>query len=53
MRESNFREDERKIWQKMNGRKHPNILELYGAVKRKERVLIFMEYMNGKYNTFI
>ena len=32
----------------MNG-KHPNILDLYGAVKREQRVLIFMEYMDGKY----
>jgi serine/threonine protein kinase len=32
----------------MNG-KHPNILDLYGAIKREQRVLIFMEYMDGKY----
>ncbi|XP_028405064.1 uncharacterized protein LOC114527571 [Dendronephthya gigantea] len=43
---SKFHEEEIKIWQKLSG-KHPNILELYGAVQRRQRILIFMEYMNG------
>ena len=43
---SNFEDDEIQIWQKING-KHGNILNLYGAIRRKEKVLIFMEYMEG------
>ena len=43
---SNFQDDEIEIWQKING-KHGNILNLYGAIRRKEKVLIFMEYMEG------
>lgn len=43
---SGFDMDEVKIWQRLSG-KHLNILTLYGAVERKERVLIFMEFVNG------
>ena len=33
-------------WGSISGQ-HPNILELYGAVKHKDTVVIFMEYMEG------
>lgn len=39
--------DEIKIWGSLSGQ-HPNILELYGAVKYSWTVIIFMEYMSGK-----
>lgn len=35
------------IWGTLSGQ-HPNILELYGAVKYRQTVIIFMEYMRGK-----
>ena len=34
------------VWGSISGQ-HPNILELYGAIKHKEAVVIFMEYMEG------
>ena len=33
-------------WGSITGQ-NPNILELYGAVKHKEAINIFMEYMEG------
>ena len=47
LREADFHADEVEIWKTLNDKQHPNILRLFGAVKRQERVLIFMEYMHG------
>ena len=33
------------IWGKLSG--GPNILELYGAVRKGKYVIIFMEFMEG------
>ncbi|XP_078376186.1 uncharacterized protein LOC144659591 isoform X2 [Oculina patagonica] len=41
-----FESDEIEIWGSLSGQ-HPNILELYGAVKYCQTVIIFMEYMSG------
>ncbi|PFX15026.1 Mitogen-activated protein kinase kinase kinase 14 [Stylophora pistillata] len=43
-----FESNEIQIWGGLSGR-HPNILELYGAIKcrRSGTVIIFMEYMSG------
>lgn len=38
---------ELEIWGELSGR-HPNILELHGAVRSKGKVTIFMEYMEGE-----
>ena len=35
------------MWGNLSGR-HPNILELFGAVKCDDKVTIFMEYMEGE-----
>lgn len=42
-----FEKRELEIWGLLSGG-HPNILELYGAVKSHSKVTIFMEFMNGK-----
>lgn len=41
-----FQQVEIDTWGSISG-KHPNILELYGAMKYKDTVVIFMEYMEG------
>ncbi|KAJ7391780.1 hypothetical protein OS493_016067 [Desmophyllum pertusum] len=41
-----FQKAEIEIWGSISGQ-HPNILELYGAIKYRHAVIIFMEYMNG------
>lgn len=38
---------ELEIWGELSGR-HPNTLELHGAVRSKGKVTIFMEYMEGE-----
>lgn len=43
-----FESAEIEIWGSLS-EQHPNILELYGAVKYKQTVIIFMEYMKGSY----
>ena len=42
-----FEMTELEIWGNLSGR-HPNILDLYGAVKSHGKVTIFMEYMEGR-----
>ena len=42
-----FEMAELEIWGNLSGR-HPNILDLYGAVKSHGKVTIFMEYMEGR-----
>ena len=50
---SKFESNEIEIWGGLSGR-HPNILELYGAMKFRQSgtVIIFMEYMSGVCNFF-
>lgn len=49
-----FESNEIEIWGGLSGR-HPNILELYGAMKYRQSgtVIIFMEYMSGMHNFFV
>ena len=47
---SKFEARELEVWRSVSG-KHPNILELLGAVKNDDHVIMFMEFMDGKFSS--